>query len=174
MQNNKRIYLFIIILALLGFISFFGKSYVEEKNTEIKELKQTIIDREYTIERKNKELFEIQREYFKLSDQFENFKESSSKEIIEIKNKDGSSKKITKINKNKDKTKNTTNIENTKESVKKESITDNKESSKESIKKLEKKDIKEKEYKKVESGLKPLLYIGGGILLCVLSGICVF
>lgn len=174
MQKNRKIYLFIIILVLLGFIAFFGKSYVEEKNTEIKELKSIIVEREYTIERKNKEIFEISREYFKLEDKFENYKESISKEIIEKKNKDGSSVKITKINKNKDTTNKTTNIENTKESVKKESVTDNKESSKESIKKTDIKEKKEKSYKKVESGLKPLLYIGGGILLCVLSGICVF
>lgn len=172
MKNNKKIYLFIIILILLAFISFFGKSYVEEKNFEIKELKSIIINKENTIESKNKEILTIQREYFKLEDKFKNYKESQSKEIIEKKNKDGSSVKIVKINNNKESTSSNNNKTYIKDNINKENSNSYKENTKESIEQKEKNKIKKNEYKKVESGLKPLLYIGGGILLCILSGIC--
>ncbi len=173
-MKNKRIYLFIIVLALLAFISFFGKSYVEEKNLEIKELKSVIIKKDSVIESKNKEILEVQKEYFKLEDKFNNYKESVSKKIVEIKNKDGSSKKIIEINNKKESSSGESSKEVNKENTKIEKDSEESSKVKESVNIKENKELKQKEYKKVESGLKPLLYIGGGILICVLSGICVF
>jgi hypothetical protein len=168
--KNSRIYLFIIILALFGFIGYFGSSYVEEKNLQIKELKEVIIVKEKKLKLVEARNITLNTKLIKLNNKFKS--QEKDKEIIEIKNKDGSSKKITKI-KSKNLSTNKSKIYLNKEKKEKYAsmYTEDKKDS-EVIK--ESKDIKESSKKEKTSGLVYILWIGGAVALCVATGVCVF
>lgn len=168
-KNNKVL---ILSLAILAFLGVFGKSIYKEKQLEIKELKSVIIEKEKTIDFKQKELFETRVEYFKLEKELVKLRESKNIEIEEGINADGSSYKKTKIKTKKNISKEKdTNIsidqKNTKTSIKNIKSKD-----KESSKILDLKHSKEKTIEKVDSGLKPLVYLAGGVLICILTGVC--
>jgi Mg-chelatase subunit ChlI len=168
-KSNK---LFIFVLIVITIASLFGKSIYKEKVQEIEQFKQKIAEKEQKIAVLTTGIFDEKTRYLELKQELIKLRESKSVEIEEGINSDGSSYKKTRIKTKKridsDQSNNIIAENNKSVKFKNEVKVENKETVKE--KEINKK--QEKEIKEIESGLKPLLYIAGGLALCILTGFC--